>query len=196
MKMKIDYSGIEKLRENLQKLSEEQVQQFTEAALKELAARLLAKVIRLTPVGDYRGDVYTTKTGKERHRNYKMVNFATKDGKKVSFKAKTSGKLGGTLRRGWTSQTHESAKHGTGSGSDSVSYANSLNVAKSGNEYTIEIINPVNYASYVEYGHRTRSGKGWVEGRRMLTISEDELQRDAPGILERKLKSFIGDVFK
>mgnify|MGYP000048087142 FL=1 len=55
----------------------------------------------------------------------------------------------------------------------------------------VEIINPVEYASYVEFGHRTVSG-GWVEGRYMLTISEEKLKRIAPSVLEkmvlRKLK--------
>ena len=82
---------------------------------------------------------------------------------------KGSGKKGGTLRE----------------------YAQSLTVTKSGNTYMVEIINPVEYASYVEFGHRTVSG-GWVEGRYMLTISEEKLKRIAPSVLEkmvlRKLK--------
>ena len=52
---------------------------------------------------------------------------------------KSSGKKGGTLRRGW----------GAKSGKDATNYAASLAVTKSGNLYTVEIINPVEYASYV-----------------------------------------------
>lgn len=55
----------------------------------------------------------------------------------------------------------------------------------------VEIINPVEYAMYVEYGHRTRNHKGWVEGRFMLTISIDELEREMPAILDKKLEQFL-----
>jgi hypothetical protein len=49
------------------------------------------------------------------------------------------------------------------------------------------------YASYVEYGHRTADHKGWVEGRFMLTISVQELERMAPALLEKKLIKFLYD---
>ena len=41
------------------------------------------------------------------------------------------------------------------------------------------------------FGHRTAGGNGWVEGRHMLTISEEEIKRDATGILEAKLKKWL-----
>lgn len=84
-----------------------------------------------------------------------------------------SGKKGGTLRRHWTVG----------------------NVVKSGDSYTIDIINPTEYASYVEFGHRTANHSGWVEGKFMLTISEQELQRDAPKILMNRLNRFMKEVF-
>ena len=37
----------------------------------------------------------------------------------------------------------------------------------------------------------TAGGNGWVEGRHMLTISEEEIKRDASGILEAKLKKWL-----
>ncbi|CAI6087177.1 HK97 gp10 family phage protein [Cohnella sp. JJ-181] len=55
----------------------------------------------------------------------------------------------------------------------------------------VEIINPVEYAMYVEYGHRTRNHAGWVDGRFMLTISIQELERELPAFLERKLQQYI-----
>lgn len=67
---------------------------------------------------------------------------------------------------------------------------NGVEVAYSGGVYTVDIINPVEYASYVEYGHRTRSG-GWVPGRFMLKISEDELKGVMPQILEDKILEFL-----
>lgn len=97
-----------------------------------------------------------------------------------------SGKRGGTLRRGWTAQKASSAK----------SYAESLTVHHFAGNYVIEIINPVEYASYVEYGHMTVNHKGWVPGRFMMTMSEKDLERMAPQILEKRIKKFMEGAFK
>lgn len=149
---KFNFSDFENIQKNLEKLNQSQVDLFIDACAKELAARLLAKVIKRTPVGDY---------------------------------PNSSGKKGGTLRRGWTAEKNQSA----------VSYAQSLPVHHFGDTYVIEIINPVEYASYVEFGHRTANHKGWVNGRFMLTISEQEIQSAAPGIIEKKLQKQMGDLF-
>ena len=87
---------------------------------------------------------------------------------------KSTGKKGGTLRRGWTVG----------------------NIRKEGNNYIVEVVNPVEYASYVEYGHRTRDHKGWVDGKFMMTISENKLKEIAPKVLENKLKKFLGSVLQ
>ena len=134
-------------------MGEQHVDLFIESCAKELAARLLAKVIKRTPVGQY---------------------------------PISSGKKGGTLRRGWTGEKLQSASI----------YANNLKVNHFGNVYVIEIVNPVEYASYVEFGHRTRNHEGWVEGKFMLTISEQEIESDAPRILENKLKKKLGECFR
>lgn len=84
----------------------------------------------------------------------------------------------GTLKRGWTTQQ-------SGSGSDT------MKVHHYGDTYAIEVINPIEYASYVEYGHRTRDHQGWVPGKFMMTISEKEIQAAAPRILEKKLKKWL-----
>lgn len=91
----------------------------------------------------------------------------------VGVYPKKTGKTGGTLRRGWT-----------------------LKINKSGNTYIADVINPVEYASYVEYGHRTRSHKGWVSGQFMLTKSVAELEQVAPAILEAKIKKKLEEVLK
>lgn len=151
--VRLDYGELQKLKEQIEKVADAtQMDQFLQSCAKELAARLLGKVIRRTPVGQY---------------------------------PEGSGKTGGTLRRGWTG----------GKGS-ATSYANSLNVNKVGTDYVIEIINPVEYASYVEFGHRTRNHTGWVEGKFMLTISEDEIRKSAPRILEKKLEKYLKECFK
>ena len=147
-----NFQDFEKIKNNLEKLNHEQVDLFIDACAKELAARLLAKVIKRTPVGDY---------------------------------PNSSGKKGGTLRRGWTG----------GKNSSAVAYADSLAIHHFGDAYVIEIINPVEYASYVEFGHRTANHKGWVNGRFMLTISEQEIQQAAPAIIEKKLMKQMGELF-
>ena len=150
----VDFRDLENFRQKLEEnLGGNQVDLFIEACAKELAARLLAKVIKRTPVGQY---------------------------------PSSSGKKGGTLRRGWTNGKSQAAN----------AYANSLKVNRFGNTFVIEIINPVEYASYVEFGHRTRNHKGWVEGKFMLTISEDEIRKSAPRILEKKLEKYLKECFK
>lgn len=148
----INFRDFERIQNNLEKLNQEQVDLFIDACAKELAARLLAKVIKRTPVGDY---------------------------------PNSSGKKGGTLRRGWTGGKTQSA----------VAYADSLTIHHFGGAYVIEIVNPVEYASYVEFGHRTSNHKGWVNGRFMLTISEQEIQNAAPAIIEKKLMKQMGELF-
>lgn len=41
-----------------------------------------------------------------------------------------------------------------------------------------EIINNTKYGPMVEYGHRTRGGKGFVNGRYMLTKSVEEISKE------------------
>lgn len=161
-------ADMKKLQKKLNKIQEGNVEAFIEQCAKELAARLLAKVIKRTPVGDY---------------------------------PKSSGKKGGTLRRGWTAESHEEAAAGSwkadsAANSQAANYVNSLTINSFGNTLVIEIINPVEYASYVEYGHRTPDHKGWVQGRFMLTISEQEIQDIAPKVLENKIKKFLGECSK
>ena len=100
---------------------------------------------------------------------------------------KSSGKKGGTLRRGWTGSKSQASASG---------YADSLTVHHFGDTYVIEIINSVEYASYVEYGHRTANHKGWVKGRFMMTISEQELEKIAPKVLENKIRKYLGGCLK
>lgn len=150
----VDYKQLQNFKERIEKsLGADAVDEFIESCAKELAARLLAKAVKRTPVGVYPSG---------------------------------SGKVGGTLRRGWTGGNNSNAK----------AYADSLHVKHSGSAYVIEVVNPVEYASYVEFGHRTRGGNGWVEGKFMLTISEQEIQADSQRILENKFKKKLGECFK
>lgn len=62
---------------------------------------------------------------------------------------------------------------------------------KRGNEYYIEVHNNVEYAEPVEYGHRTRGGKGFVKGRHMMAISLEEVSERLPAYLQGWLDDFI-----
>lgn len=185
--VKANIKGLEQFRDKMKQLTDEQVQIFIELTAKELAARLLAKVIKRTPVGEY---------GKSIVRDESGVAVRLKSGKNKGKVKKQVVKKGGTLRRGWTAKTEAEAENGSGRGTDAAIYANSLAIRKIGSDYVIEVINPVHYASYVEFGHRTANHKGWVEGEFMLTISEQELEADAPRVIENKLIKYLGEVFK
>lgn len=158
---RVDYRQLQKLQRKMEKLAQTDIEKFCEGAAKELAARLLAKVIKRTPVGVYEGQA----------------------------------KTGGTLRRGWTAKTHGEAESGRGNGKGAKAFADSLQVVKRGNVYELYVINPVEYAAYVEYGHRTSNHQGWVLGRFMMTISADEVQQQAPQIVENKLNRLLREAF-
>jgi len=121
-----NFSDIKKLSRDLKRMQID-FPAFLEECIRELAARLLAKVIARTPVDS------------------------------------------GELRRSWTIGQIERTATG----------------------YEVEIINPVEYSLYVEYGHRTRDHKGWVNGQFMLSISEDEINRELPAFMNGKLQQFI-----
>lgn len=161
---KFDSKGIKELQKQLENLQEKQGE-FLESCAKELAARLLAKVIRRTPVGDYSKEI--TVVAKRDGKKHKK-------GEEYKKKVNPSGKKGGTLRKGWMAGE----------------------IRKEGSVYKVEISNNVEYAPYVEYGHRTPSHKGWVPGKFMLTISEQELETIAPKVLENRIKEFMEGCLK
>lgn len=70
---------------------------------------------------------------------------------------------------------------------------------------TIEVINPAEYASYVEYGHRQQPGRfvpaigkrlkaTWVEGKLMLTDAENNLRPKADAIVQRKVEKILKEM--
>ena len=188
-KIKVQFNGLKEFQKIIEDMEKEKEQLMIDT-IKELAARLL---IKRTPVsspnfgvatykrnnkkkGIKKGDTIYDKKGKARVLKTKTVSYK-KDGKTIS---KTYGGQGGTLRRNWT-----------------VS-----DVRKNGGNYEIEVSNSTEYASYVEFGHRQTPGrfvpaigkrlkKSWVKGKFMLTISEDELKRQAPAVIEKKITEWL-----
>ena len=80
-----------------------------------------------------------------------------------------------------------------------------LPVEKQGNDYIVTIVNNTEYVSYVEYGHRQRPGRyvpalgkrlkeSWVPGRFMLRLSLEDLEKNTPKWVEKKLERFLKEV--
>jgi len=95
---------------------------------------------------------FTTKDGKH-------VKFTVKAGKHVKFTTKTS-RVGGSMRRSWRS----------------------TRTIKKAGEVTKTIINNVDYAPYVNYGHVIRNKKdgpikGFVKGQFMLEKAINEVEK-------------------
>lgn len=155
--------------------------EFIKKCTDELAQRLLRKVILRTPVGKkptFNGEKIVKVEGK----NGKSKTFLTKEGAAYENMMKTywSGYSGGHLRRSWRVTSAE----GTGY------------------NYTIKVENPLDYASYVEHGHRQTPGRfipvlgktavvSWVKGRHMLSDSVNELEDSKYKIVEAKLNAFL-----
>lgn len=179
MAVKSNFSQLKAYQKRIEQLGTPvQNQLFYEKCLRELAARFLAKVIRRTPVGKGTFEVVKSK-GKSKLRRVTA---------------------GGTLRRAWTAKTASQAE--SGNTPDAVTYANMVDVKKIGNNYHITITNPMQYASYVEKGHRQTPGryvpalgktlkKGWVNGKFMMKISDRELNTEAPNILRKKFNAYL-----
>lgn len=86
--------------------------------------------------------------------------------------------VGGTLRRNW-----QLGK-----------------IIAEGKKISVEILNPTEYATEVEYGHRIMGGAGhsievgWKDGRFMLTISVNEIRNQMPLRYAQKLKAYCDNL--
>ena len=123
----------------------------------------------------YRKVVKRTPTG-----DYEPITYTKKDCTEITY---NENKKGGTLKKGWAVKS----------------------VTRDGNSYVCEVINPVEYASYFEYGHRQQPGRfvpqigkrlksGWAEGKFVLTISEKEIQSIAPKLIEKRLQEKLREM--
>ena len=86
--------------------------------------------------------------------------------------------VGGTLRRNW-----QLGK-----------------IIAEGKKISVEILNPTEYATEVEYGHRIMGGAGhsievgWKDGRFMLTTSVNEIRAQMPLRYAQKLKTYCDNL--
>lgn len=195
--MSVDFSQLEEFRDKIQLLGEQKASQLCDECAKELTGRLLAKVIKRTPVGQ-RPDEFNGKEGvKKRKETQEFVGESGKKKKMLTADAARyqqywAGYSGGTLRRGWTGGQNVNAKQ----------YAQSMPVNVMSNNHVIDIINQVEYAMYVEYGHRQTPGRyvpalgkslkaSWVPGKFMMTKSVSEVDAIAQAVVDKKVNEFL-----
>lgn len=69
------------------------------------------------------------------------------------------------------------------------------NVERRGNAYQVELFSNLHYAGFVEYGHRSGPDlTKWVEGRFMMTISMQEIERELPLYLEKRMVELLDNI--
>ena len=64
-------------------------------------------------------------------------------------------------------------------------------VIKKGNNFIVVIENPLEYASFIEYGHTKQNRIGWVDGYFMATVSIQEVQDALPKRFDKAFKEFL-----
>ena len=148
-----DFSEFEKWQKQIEKMSKpREVEKLMRKCIQEVAMETLRRVIRKTPVA----------------KTLRIQIEQTDDfGNKVRYKSgKNKGKVkmktevihtGGTLRRGWIATTQTEAEANKNEKPDDTkirNYVYRLRIHKKGDTYQVWLVNPVDYASYVEYGHR------------------------------------------
>lgn len=83
-------------------------------------------------------------------------------------------------------------------------------VARNGDNWEIEIYNNVEYASFVEYGHRgvgiwienigewrvLHTETHWTEGRFMLTLSMQDMRKMLPQIADKHIQKYLKGLMK
>ncbi len=187
----INHEALIELQRQFEEMASQEGQKaFYEGCAKECAARFLRKVINKTTTGENQytfeetGEVYKRGPNKGKAKTKKVVS-----------------RQGGTLKRGWRALTEEEAINGNVPDVE-THVRTRIPVDHSGSTHSITITNPVNYASYVENGHRQQPGryvpaigkrlkKNWVEGQFMMAKSEAETKAEIPAVLQRRLNNFL-----
>lgn len=97
--------------------------------------------------------------------------------------------VSGRLKGGWVGQD-------VYDGSISAKqHVNTLPIVNSGRTITITIKNSVEYAVYVENGHRTPNGNGWVKGQYMLRLASIDVVDKSPKYIQKMLEKELKGVF-
>lgn len=201
-----DFSEFEKWQKQIEKMSKpREIEKLMRKCIQEVAMETLRRTIEKTPVSD------TIKIQVEQ-----MDDF----GNKVRYKSgKNKGKVkmktevihtGGTLRRGWIATTQAEAEANKNEKPDDTkirNYVYRLRVHKKGDTYQVWLVNPVEYASYVELGHRQMPGRyvpaigkrlksSFVEGKKMLDKSMKEVNAKMDIVIDEILQDYFDKMFE
>lgn len=177
-----DFRELIAFRDKLEKYQEMDINNFCKESAVEIAQMLKSMAVYRTPVGKNIREKVEVKDENGNPATYKRSSKSHKKGDQ-KYKNETVHQ-GGTLRRGWTV----------------------LPIIDRGNCIEIQVVNTVDYAPYVEFGHRQTPGRyvpaigkqlknSWVAGKFMLTKSEIALEKQLPGILEKRLIKKLGELF-
>lgn len=181
MARNVDYKQLEALMKRINQMQDSGKDEFCRECTNELGQRLYRKVVMRTPHGKPPRLDKSEKTVKVKGANGRTRSFLSRKG--ALYAKYWSGYKGGTLKKGWDVKA----------------------AVKQGDSYVCEVVNPVEYASYVEYGHRQTPGRyvpaldarlkeSWVEGQFMLTKSEKEIQAIAPKLIEKRLNERLEEM--
>lgn len=72
------------------------------------------------------------------------------------------------------------------------------NIRKCNGGYEVEIINPVDYAAYVNYGHRTikKNGYGWSRGLLFMEKTVRNIDKMSKPLLEKRLNHYLKEMLR
>lgn len=171
----------EEFEKKLKELGDTGCDEIASAALNDMAARTLRLVRKATPVGkksNYAKPEVRKMTGKYGKKKKFMTVYGIQQ---YEF---LKGYHGGTLRRGWSANP----------------------AVKRGSQWRTAIYNPVEYAGYVEYGHRQTPGRyvpaigkrlkrSWVPGKNMLSDSTQAVRSEAGNIVRKAIRRAIKERF-
>lgn len=172
----VDYEQLQKMQQAFEAIVGEAESGIVyDEALKDVGRRHLARCVQNTPFGKYKPHAQTGEI-----------------------------KLGGTLRKGWVVNTHSqaAAAPGTPSSAEISAKVSGTPVKVNGSMRTMTFFNRVNYALFVDLGHRQTPGrfvgaigkrlkKAWIPAQNFIRNSENGTASEMPRIIERHMRKAL-----
>lgn len=130
----------------------------------------------------------------EKNKTDEFLRFLTRDLARITlsnviFRTPV---ISGDLKRAWTGGVDMSPD----------AYVQTRSISRKGNAYVLLLFNSMNYASYVEYGHKQQVGRfvpelgvrlkaPWVQGQFMCRKTVADVKARYPSIARRNLEKFL-----